>query len=161
MVDQILDLVVWQLNYLYATPNVAKLGIGTFVTELVAKMQSAVSGQTSPKWYLYSAHDVTLALVLAGFNSLEGTGWPPFVGHLIFELWEDQSGNFFVHLLYNDKEVVLPNCAALCPYKDFLQIASTIMMTQQQWRQECGQTQAISTDHASFEAPNDLAKYFC
>jgi len=163
MVNEILNLVVWELNYLYGSPNVARLGIGTFLLELVNNMKTAANGRTNPKWIYYSAHDTTLALVLSALNSLEGTGWPPYVGHLVFELWEDEFDNFFVHTIYNDQEMIIPGCkTTYCQLQTFIDICSKQTLTPEEWRKECGlQNLPPMTELNIDSGPANLAQYFC
>jgi len=163
MVNQIVNLVVWELNYLYGSPNVAKLGIGTFLLELVNHMQNVANGQTNPKWIFYSAHDTTLALVLSSLKSLEGTGWPSYAAHLLFELWEDDFDNFYVHVIYNDQDIVIPGCeTAYCELETFIDICSKHTITPEEWRTECGLQNSLPMRELNVDiGPANLAQYFC
>jgi len=163
MVQQIVDLVVWQLNYLYGSPNVAKLGVGTFITELLQQMNNVVNdGQENPKWIYYSAHDTTLALVMSGFNILQGTGWPPYVANLVFELYKDSENDYKVHLLYNNQTITIPGCSEYCDYLEFIEIASKFSITQNDWASECGTSWLPSTrDYALGLVGDDLIAFFC
>jgi len=163
MVQQITDLVVWQLNFLYGSPDVAMLGVGTFITELVQQMNNVVSeGQKNPKWIYYSAHDTTLALVMAGFNILKGTGWPPYVANLIFELWQDTDENEYqVHLLYNNQTIIIPGCDEFCDFEIFVKAASQFSITQDDWANECGTSKSTYGDRLLGLVGDDLISFFC
>jgi len=168
MVQQISNLTLWQLKYLYKPKTLVTLGIGTFMDELLSRMEDNLAGATNPKWIYYSAHDVTLALILSGLDVFEGQKWPPFTGNLIFELFQDGSKGTYVRLIYNTKVLVIPGCKEYCPYDQFYRTASAIRVKPDQWKNMCGlgrtgyqNSGPNQLDNSVLSSPDSIVKYFC
>ena len=65
------------------------------------------------KMMLFSGHDSTLVPVLCALG-LYNDEWPPYASYLAIEVAESTTvaGDFFVRVLYNDKEMPLPGAPA-------------------------------------------------
>ena len=53
MFDDVLNVSLWQLNYLYKSKEVSRLGIGNFLGELSDTISDFVEKKTNVKWILY------------------------------------------------------------------------------------------------------------
>jgi len=135
--DQILNFSVWEVETLYQSKEICKLGIGKLIIDVYNRMKANMAGSASPKWIMYSAHDTTVALVLSAFSVFDGTGWPIYASHVIFELLEDENGEYYVQMLYNGEPVLIPGCSGvICDFPTFVSIASQLMP--ENWNKECG-----------------------
>ena len=79
---------------------------------------------SSPKFYYYSAHDVTLNALLAAFNliNINDLEWPPFGAYLIIEIYQvdgsdskkntDSSSlsDYSIKFHYCDNNYKIPGC---------------------------------------------------
>ncbi len=54
MFDDVLNVSLWQLNYLYKPKEISRLGIGSFLGELSDTIADFVEKKTDVKWTLYS-----------------------------------------------------------------------------------------------------------
>ena len=127
-----------QLNAVYKYKDVARLGIGVFMGEVIDRFDQHVQGvNTDLKWVYYSAHDTTCGLFLAALETL--TDWPPYATHIVMELHQDKQNQWFLRLLYNDEVQHLEVCDQedMCPYDSFKELAERSVMSQQDWQQEC------------------------
>ena len=68
----------------------ARLGIGTFLGELAASMDAAVSGGSDERLAIYSGHDSTIAPVLAALGVWDRR-WPPYASTIILETYRQAS----------------------------------------------------------------------
>lgn len=123
----------WTFNYIFNYPNStigSKFSIGFLLNHLYQNMLTSISGQEDPRFYLYSAHDMTLWPILTGFQIYNGE-WPPYATMLIFELWQvnTTSSGFAVRVLYNTEVLTVPGCGSeLCDWEVFQQIMSKLVL---------------------------------
>jgi len=135
--EQITNFSVWEVAALYQSKEICKLGIGKLVIDVYNRMKANMEGPSSPKWILYSAHDTTVALVLNAFSVFDGTGWPMYASNVIFELLQDENGDYYVQMLYNGEPVLIPGCdGVICDFDIFYSIAAQLMPAD--WKKECG-----------------------
>lgn len=70
----------------------------------------------------------------------EGTGWPDYANHLIFELYTADSGlkisesflsiDYYVQLVYEGVPLLVPGCpATMCPFSTFEELAKALIPT--------------------------------
>lgn len=101
----------FEMTYQYATDDIARLGIGTFVRELRDRIVGA-KDTGSPVYALYGAHDFTLALLFQALH-LGIDRWPPYASHMLFELWTAPApAPPLVRVLYNGDIMRVPGCTA-------------------------------------------------
>jgi hypothetical protein len=107
-------------NLQYSNPPIVAELITTPYMSLLNQTFSAVS--TSPqdlKFIFLSAHDSTLVAFIHGLQ-LNTTVFPVYASTLITEL-HLINGAYFVRMLYNDVDVVVPDCKqTFCPLETFL-----------------------------------------
>jgi Histidine phosphatase superfamily (branch 2) len=137
--DDVKSSAAWTIETAYDYQDVARLGIGVFLGEVMSRFEASIKHQSQLKWVYYSGHDTTCALFLSAFGALRGRGWPPYAAHIVMELRADTAGKNYVRFLYQDEVVKLPGCNGeeLCPYDEFAKIAGQSVITQAQWEQEC------------------------
>ena len=86
------------------------------------------------KLFMYSAHDVTVAVFLSAldaFNNIQ----PPYAAMVLVELHEVAPANFSVTILYKNVSsdgsdpfvLTIPGCQALCPLDTFVQLTRPVI----------------------------------
>ncbi|XP_019406792.1 PREDICTED: lysosomal acid phosphatase [Crocodylus porosus] len=92
------------------------------------------------KLLAYSAHDTTLValqMALDVYNRVQA----PYASCHIFELYEEEDGNFSVEMFFRNESgkepfpLMLPGCPQRCPLGDFLRLTDPVIP--QDWEQEC------------------------
>ncbi|XP_026527017.1 LOW QUALITY PROTEIN: lysosomal acid phosphatase [Notechis scutatus] len=92
------------------------------------------------KMLVYSAHDTTLAALQTALNVYNGKQ-PPYASCHIFELYEEDDGNFTVEMFFRNESqkepyiLQLPDCKQRCPLPQFLQLTEPVIS--KDWKQEC------------------------
>ncbi|KAM3856133.1 lysosomal acid phosphatase isoform 2-T2 [Vipera latastei] len=92
------------------------------------------------KMLMYSAHDTTLAALQTALNVYNGKQ-PPYASCHIFELYQEDDGNFTVEMFFRNESqkepyvLQLPKCKQRCPLPQFLQLTEPVIS--QDWKQEC------------------------
>uniref|UniRef100_A0A8D0BFG0 Lysosomal acid phosphatase n=1 Tax=Salvator merianae TaxID=96440 RepID=A0A8D0BFG0_SALMN len=100
------------------------------------------------KMLMYSAHDTTLVALQMALDVYNGRQ-APYASCHIFELYQDDDGNFSVEMFYrNDSSkepypLQLPNCEQRCPLVKFLQLTEPVISPD--WKKEC-QVPSIMND---------------
>jgi len=96
-----------QKEFLKKEP-INKIMMHDFVKEVIRYMNDAKNDDKKPKYILYSAHDITIGMILIGLNKIEEKidyARPiPFASNLLFELNEN-NGKFSVIIKLNGKEI--------------------------------------------------------
>jgi len=139
LVDKIFEIASHQLYQLYYSKQACTLAVGRFVKQYVNEMHKVTTGKQTHKWYLYSAHDVSVAWFLSSFDLLKGQAWPGYAAHLVGELLQSNlTRQYFVRLIYNGVILTVPGCAQLCPIHQFELIASKVYPNSTKtWKQNC------------------------
>ncbi|KAF2356639.1 Histidine phosphatase superfamily clade-2 [Trinorchestia longiramus] len=93
-------------------------------------LDEASSGDTTPNFYMYSAHDTTVAVNLQALGLYNHMS-PPYAATVIYELHLKQ-GRPFVKLLYHNESgsahvMTLPHCEELCPLAKFEELLSPLL----------------------------------
>jgi len=60
--------------------------------------------ESSPKMYIYSCHDSTVAALLLALGCYDNE-WPPYAADIAFELYKDADGGHWVKLRYCSKVI--------------------------------------------------------
>ncbi|KAG8126014.1 hypothetical protein E2320_021173 [Naja naja] len=96
-------------------------------------------------YFFFPQHDTTLAALQTALNVYNGKQ-PPYASCHIFELYEEDDGNFTVEMFFRNESqkepyiLQLPDCKQRCPLPQFLQLTEPVIA--KDWKQEC---QIIST----------------
>lgn len=102
----------------YQTDQNARLFSSGFFLELAEVLQAVSEGTEQNKFRLYSAHDTTIAGILAGLQAYNNQQ-PPFASTLIFEAYI-QNYAMYVDVKYNDQILSLAGCPSPCPISAFV-----------------------------------------
>jgi len=123
MAVQIKAIADWELNFMWKVYDpYVKIGMGFFIQELLDRFTGFVNGNDPAKFVLYSAHDSSVGPIVGTLGMFDGL-WPPYRSHVHFELWSNESKEFFVQVKYNDKVLHPPGCSdVMCPYSQFKQL---------------------------------------
>lgn len=90
-----------------------------FFRDLASHLEAVLSGSEPTKFRLYSAHDTTVAGILAGLLVFDQKQ-PPFASALLFEVSE-VNGDFTIRVTYNDAELTIGPCLSpVCPLQTFI-----------------------------------------
>jgi len=127
MVDAICEVDTWDSCRFYAGDETNKLSGGPFFMDVASAFNKRVYSNVGPRYIHYSAHDSTIATVLASLK-YDG-GFPPYASTVRFELWQTVSGpspQYAVQIVYNNRVVRPPECSAdMCPLNEFQSMVNT------------------------------------
>jgi len=131
------------------THEMKRLKGGPFIQEMVDHFDAVLKGSETPKMFMYSAHDTTVAPVLdtlGVFNMIA----PPYSSMIIVELFQHKDSHFVKVSYKNDTsespyELSLPECQAMCPLDKFKDLTSSVRISPERWRIECGFSDESST----------------
>ncbi|KAM4666254.1 lysosomal acid phosphatase isoform 1-T1 [Amazona ochrocephala] len=99
-----------------------------------------VSAHQNLKLLVYSAHDTTLValqMALDVYNKIQ----PPYASCHLFELYQEDDGNYSVELFYRNESgkepfpLTIPGCPHTCPLQTFLELTDPVIP--QDWEREC------------------------
>lgn len=125
--------------------EVLRLSMGRLIQLMIQNMEEAAAEKPTAKMHLYSGHDSTILPLLVALGK-EEPHWPPYLSHLVFELWKRPStGEHYVKVLYNRKPLRLSELCpegegrgASCPLDRFKQhVMGAYLVTQDAHREEC------------------------
>jgi hypothetical protein len=102
----------------YQTDQNARLFSSGFFLELAQALQEVSEGKEKNKFRLYSAHDTTVAGILAGLQAYNNKQ-PPFASTLIFEVFT-QNYALYVDVKYNDQTLSISGCPSPCSISAFI-----------------------------------------
>ncbi|XP_077784689.1 lysosomal acid phosphatase isoform X2 [Podarcis muralis] len=120
----------------------ARLQGGVLLSQIRKNLTLAANASTPRhfKMLMYSAHDTTLVALQMALDVYSGRQ-PPYASCHIFELYQEDDGNFSVEMFFRNESgkepypVQLPGCAQRCPLLNFLQLTEPVIP--QDWKQEC------------------------
>ncbi|XP_055860871.1 prostatic acid phosphatase-like isoform X3 [Biomphalaria glabrata] len=125
--------------YLY-TPEMARLKGGPLLKEIITNMQTATQqDKPSPKFYMYSAHDTTVATLLSAMHVFDRHA-PIYNALVMVELHNIQS-DYVVKIFYKNEsnsdpyELFVPGCNLPCKLVDFVSLTKDTVPVD--WNQEC------------------------
>ncbi|XP_045146955.1 lysosomal acid phosphatase [Echinops telfairi] len=125
---------------IYAQAEKARLQGGVLLAQIRKNLTLMASTSTLPKLLVYSAHDTTLVALQMALDVYNGQQ-APYASCHIFELHQEDDGNFSVEMYFRNESgkdpwlVILPGCPARCPLQDFLRL--TDLVVPKDWQQEC------------------------
>jgi len=126
MVDAICEVDTWDCVHCYVGDEANRLSAGPFFVDVSEAFSNRIAGK-GPRYIHYSAHDSTIATVLASLK-FEGV-FPPYASTVRFELWQTASGSspqYAVQMIYNNLVIRPPECSAdMCPLNEFQSMVSS------------------------------------
>jgi hypothetical protein len=99
-----------------------------FFAETISNIRRSIEDSDAPQWVIYSAHDVTLGMILAGLDLWSAecifenyklnisdspsciTTYPSFATVMVFEVYEYSNKTFTFKINYNDIYLEIPFC---------------------------------------------------
>ncbi|XP_066482437.1 lysosomal acid phosphatase isoform X1 [Tiliqua scincoides] len=126
----------------------ARLQGGVLLSQIRKNLTFAANTSTPHKMLIYSAHDTTLVALQMALNVYNGRQ-PPYASCHIFELYQEDDGNFSVDMFFRNESgaepyhLQLPDCEQHCPLLKFLQLTEPVIS--QDWEKEC-QTASVMKD---------------
>lgn len=128
------------------TKEMAKLKVGPLFHEIREHIENKTNvtiGAGHPKFFIYSAHDTTIANVLKGLDLFEAHA-PPFSATILFELYEsNDKRQHYLNIFYKNssngvaKMMKLNGCDYNCPIVDFFKITDPITIDLNDWYNNC------------------------
>ncbi|OBS65439.1 hypothetical protein A6R68_06031 [Neotoma lepida] len=118
----------------------ARLQGGVLLAQIVKNLTLMATTSQFPKLLVYSAHDTTLVALQMALNVYNGKQ-APYASCHIFELYQEDNGNFSVEMYFrNDSKkapwpLILPGCPHRCPLQDFLHLTEPVIP--KDWQKEC------------------------
>eukprot|EP00958_Prasinococcus_capsulatus_P017954 scaffold2063_cov401-Prasinococcus_capsulatus_cf.AAC.9 len=108
------ELGVVEMNYKNAGP----LCVGKIIQDILSLVEGFVS-KGSPRFALWSGHDITLAPLLAAFGQM--THWPHYASMISIELYSNPSDGGSLHLRMIHDGTLLEVCPGqeMCPLEEF------------------------------------------
>nr|XP_056707188.1 lysosomal acid phosphatase [Euleptes europaea] len=127
---------------IYRQVEKARLQGGVLLSQIRKNLNLAAntSAHQHLKMLVYSCHDTTLGALQMALNVYNGRQAPYASCHM-FELYEEDDGNFSVEMYFRNESghdpypLRLPNCEQRCPLLKFLQLTEPVIT--QDWEQEC------------------------
>lgn len=126
------------------TKNLAQLKVGPLLNQIqdhfFNKTITIKHHHTlTPKFWIYSGHDMTIANVLQSLGQFQ-YHCPPYTSAIIFELRSNSVGRF-INIYYKNssvpQEITLDGCSFDCPVDQFVNLLKPITLSVPQWKEEC------------------------
>ncbi|XP_027967124.1 lysosomal acid phosphatase isoform X1 [Eumetopias jubatus] len=125
---------------IYEQAEKARLQGGVLLAQIRKNLTLMATSSQLPKLLVYSAHDTTLVALQMALDVYNGEQ-APYASCHIFELYQEDNGNFSVEMYFRNESnkapwpLVLPGCAHRCPLQDFLHLTEPVVP--KDWQQEC------------------------
>ncbi|XP_034502256.1 lysosomal acid phosphatase isoform X2 [Ailuropoda melanoleuca] len=125
---------------IYEQAEKARLQGGVLLAQIRKNLTLMAASSQLPKLLVYSAHDTTLVALQMALDVYNGEQ-APYASCHIFELYQEDNGNFSVEMYFRNESnkapwpLVLPGCPHRCPLQDFLHLTEPIVP--KDWQQEC------------------------
>ncbi|XP_065063739.1 lysophosphatidic acid phosphatase type 6-like [Rhopilema esculentum] len=131
--------VAYQMRVLVGTgksKEISRMSVGGFMEAMCSQIEDKVRHKSDLKFVLYSGHDMTMMTMLYVLGVYDFK-WPKYAADVKIELYQDKNQDWFVKLLYNDKDLTLPGCGTpVCPLSRFLELCEPYRV--KDWYAECG-----------------------
>ncbi|XP_004763128.1 lysosomal acid phosphatase [Mustela nigripes] len=125
---------------IYEQAEKARLQGGVLLAQIRKNLTLMATSSQLPKLLVYSAHDTTLVALQMALDVYNGEQ-APYASCHIFELYQEDNGNFSVEMYFRNESdkapwpLVLPGCPHRCPLQDFLHLTEPVVP--KDWQQEC------------------------
>lgn len=123
------------------TPLLARLKSGPLLKEILNHMKSKTKGKLDESYYVYSAHDTTVANMLNTLGVFKDLGYhnPPYVSSVLFELRKFEGNDYRVQVFYKNSTdplpLDLPGCGTSCPLSQMFEVYKSVLPVD--WEKEC------------------------
>nr|XP_003412297.2 lysosomal acid phosphatase isoform X1 [Loxodonta africana] len=125
---------------IYQQAEKARLQGGVLLAQIRENLTLMATTSHVPKLLIYSAHDTTLVALQMALDVYNGHQ-APYASCHIFELHQEDNGNFSVEMYFRNESnkapwpLILPGCPHRCPLQDFLRLTEPVVP--KDWQQEC------------------------
>ncbi|XP_036076748.1 lysosomal acid phosphatase isoform X3 [Rousettus aegyptiacus] len=125
---------------IYEQAEKARLQGGVLLAQIRTNLTLMATSSQLPKLLVYSAHDTTLVALQMALYVYNGEQ-APYASCHIFELYQEDNGNFSVEMYFRNESnkapwpLSLPGCSHRCPLQDFLRLTEPVVP--KDWQQEC------------------------
>ncbi|KAM8928463.1 lysosomal acid phosphatase isoform 2-T2 [Lycaon pictus] len=125
---------------IYEQAEKARLQGGVLLAQIRKNLTLMATSSQLPKLLVYSAHDTTLVALQMALDVYNGEQ-APYASCHIFELYQEDNGNFSVEMYFRNESnkapwpLILPGCLHRCPLQDFLHLTEPVVP--KDWQQEC------------------------
>ncbi|XP_073665035.1 lysosomal acid phosphatase isoform X1 [Tursiops truncatus] len=125
---------------IYEQAEKARLQGGVLLAQIRKNLTLMATTSQLPKLLVYSAHDTTLVALQMALDVYNGEQ-APYASCHIFELYQEDTGNFSVEMYFRNESnkapwpLILPGCPHRCPLQDFLRLTEPVVP--KDWQQEC------------------------
>ncbi|XP_028340484.1 lysosomal acid phosphatase isoform X3 [Physeter macrocephalus] len=125
---------------IYEQAEKARLQGGVLLAQIRKNLTLVATTSPLPKLLVYSAHDTTLVALQMALDVYNGKQ-APYASCHIFELYQEDTGNFSVEMYFRNETtkapwpLILPGCPHRCPLQDFLRLTEPVVP--KDWQQEC------------------------
>lgn len=109
------NMAFWETGFLEFTGNLSYMPIFEMMVNYIDHLFAM--DEKAHKFYLFSAHDVTISAVLVALGYLDYDSPPPFGAHLAAELW--QLDKPYLRFVYNGKVVPFRGKELMIPLDEF------------------------------------------
>jgi len=130
-IDRLEELLVMHYWNAFEDPEMCRLSIGRFLKEIVDNVQKKANAKSDLKVIIYSAHDTTVAPLLAALKVFDHK-CPPLASHIELELFQNKKDKeHVVRVIYNDKVIPLPIQSKLgnTNFVEFLSLKNFVELT--------------------------------
>ncbi|BFY98829.1 hypothetical protein BsWGS_01869 [Bradybaena similaris] len=135
-------------NIFFALPEMIKLKGGPLLKEIISNMDASnLSNTTIPRFYMYSAHDTTVASLLSAMKVYDSR--PPIYTAMVIVELHSVNDTTEVHVFYkNDTdrvpyELTVPDCGSPCTLEKFKEVTAVNIPIN--WTAEC----VAKSEHSS------------
>ncbi|KAG8519586.1 Lysosomal acid phosphatase [Galemys pyrenaicus] len=125
---------------IYEQAEKARLQGGVLLAQIRKNLTLMATSSQLPKLLVYSAHDTTLVALHMALDVYNGKQAPYASCHM-FELYQEDNGNFSVEMYFRNESdkapwpLALPGCPHRCPLQDFLRLTEPVVP--KDWQHEC------------------------
>eukprot|EP01089_Gocevia_fonbrunei_P015486 TRINITY_DN4541_c0_g1_i2.p1 TRINITY_DN4541_c0_g1~~TRINITY_DN4541_c0_g1_i2.p1 ORF type:complete len:365 (+),score=50.09 TRINITY_DN4541_c0_g1_i2:274-1368(+) len=119
LIQQVKDVYHWLAKNKFPNRDIGRLAGGHLPLAIHNLFQEHIETKRRPKFTLFSAHDGTILGLLAALGVTDFNP-PEYATYWLFELLKNtETGEYFVHIVFNDKPMILPGCEEMCPFENF------------------------------------------
>jgi hypothetical protein len=146
--ERLQGILAFQKRKMFEGLKAQRLTAGILVDEILTHMQQKREGNqdlVKKKFFIYSAHDNTLAALLSALHVYDGEN-PPYASAVMIELYSNTTTlDYFIKISYHKgpnttmppQLLTLPGCNPSCALSDFAKLVSPVLITPKQWEEEC------------------------
>eukprot|EP01094_Clydonella_sp_ATCC50884_P019883 TRINITY_DN3997_c0_g1_i1.p1 TRINITY_DN3997_c0_g1~~TRINITY_DN3997_c0_g1_i1.p1 ORF type:complete len:460 (-),score=122.67 TRINITY_DN3997_c0_g1_i1:328-1560(-) len=110
----------WVVQQRYAPGLLGRLSGGPILAQFKRDIMDFIDDKSANRLKLYSAHDSTITALLSALGILP-CGMPEYASRVTLELLLDDSGKYYVRLMFNEEAFELPGCTSPCAVHDYFE----------------------------------------